>query len=132
MTGDANDALMAGFDKRLALIEQAQKLNARASDAQTTAITKSIDALSAQVTTALGVMNTATSDAASTPAGRSILLETNYLRDTARLHDVRLDEHQTIIDEVRGSLRAIKGLVMVMGGISSALAIFAFLQAVPS
>ena len=120
---------MASFDKRLALIDQTQASDARVSEAQTRAIQKSIEALGVQIGVVLAKVDTGSNDATTTVAGRALIASIEAVKEDTRDHRIRLNDLETLVDELRGGVKTMKALALVMGMLSSILSVIAFFQA---
>jgi hypothetical protein len=119
-----DDAMIADFDKRLALIERTRELEHENSKARAIAVDKSFDTVGVKLDRILDGQN----DAAATPAGRVLLgkLAAQDLRIDG--HDAAIDGFDTFRDEFRGAFRTLRGLVIILTAISAALSIIAFVR----
>lgn len=122
------DDMIAGFDKRLALIEQAQTLTAKAQELHSVSLEKSIAAVALKVDTVLAGVG----DIQATPAGRFVARTLDIHEGRLEAQDGRLDAHQGFIDSFAGSVRALKGLIAVLAAVTGLLAVVTFFSQVPT
>jgi hypothetical protein len=94
----SGDALLTDIDKRLALVEQAQRLNDRAADMRWTTIEKAIGSLTAEVRAFASVMQAESAEPEASPAGRAMSTSLNALASTVAAHDA-------FIQQTQGALR---------------------------
>lgn len=93
-----SDHMLADFDKRLALVEQAQNLHAKASEARQEAVQKSIEALAAEIRGILNILQSSTADPKASPAGRQLSEDLEFLKK-------EVQEHDDFVSEVRGAIK---------------------------
>lgn len=100
--------MLASFDKRLALQEQAFAIGQKAADAQNVAVMRSIDALTAEVRAAVTTFASATADPHASAAGRAVLEDLGAL-------GIRLDRTNQKVD-AKADAKAVAGLSATVEG----------------
>lgn len=123
--------MLAEIDKRLALLEQAQTLNTRQSDASFKALDSKLDSIAAKVEASAATSVASHAEAAATPAGRQL---SNAIADERKRNDAQdldIEALEKFRDEFEGSLKSMRALVVIFGAITAVLAIITFIANLP-
>lgn len=125
MTDDtrrSGDALLSDIDKRLALVEQAQKLNDKAADMRWTTIERAIEALTLEVRSFAAVMAAESAEPKASPAGRAMSADMEALARTVESHDVFIQQAQGALRLARFALGS--SLVALLVSVLQVIAAF--------
>lgn len=122
-----DDALMGDIDKRLALLEQAHALGQQAAEARDKAAERQIDALTAEVKSAITLWQTVSAEPSASPAGRALLEDMAADRTTLNAHDRMLDAHEARFQQQDGAMRFARAAfgTSIVSAVASVLAIVA-------
>lgn len=84
--------------------------------------------LSSDVKEAMKTLGTVTADAAASPAGRDVLRQLKAHDVELGGHGKRLDDHDSLIDEIRGAVRLIKSGGAVVGALAALASVLVILH----
>lgn len=123
--------MLQDIDKRLALLEQAQTLSTRATEAGVKTLESKLDAVAAEVRASAATSAANHAEANATPAGRQMMsaIAEERRRNDEQEHDI--EELQKFRDSFEGSLKSMRGLVVLFGFITSILAVVTFVANLP-
>lgn len=96
-----DDVLLAEIDKRLALLEQAQAMEARTREAQAKALELQIASIGARVDNAISLWQSVSAEPVASAAGRAVIQRIEPL-------ERMVDEHDDFIQQSQGALRLAK------------------------
>lgn len=120
-----DDVVLQEIDKRLALLEQATKMERERADARSAAHDRAIDTLSVKVDAAITLWNNVVAEPAASPAGRALATDISEMRRDVDNNTGRISDLIKFRDEIRGSVQMLRLMSVVLGGIASILGIIA-------
>lgn len=118
-----DDGLLTSLDKRLALLEQSHDLRGRAEEARSKTLEKSVDALGSEVKAAIVLWQTVTAEPTASPAGRALSAKLSELEEADEKHTNGILDLRTWKDEMAGTMKALRAVVLVLGMLTSVLTI---------
>jgi hypothetical protein len=100
-----DDQLLASLDKRLALLEQAQDLGAKAAEARSTSHDRAIETLRTEVKASLNAWQSSSAEPSASPAGRALLGDIAEVKIDVAAMGVKVDRHDELIQQFQGAIR---------------------------
>ena len=116
------DVVLVRVEGELALLKQGVELGARATELGIANVGKAVDGLTAEVRQIASQLN----EPAASAAGRALLAAQAEQQKDLDTHGKAIADLEAFRNEARGAIKAMRGLVVVLGGLSSILAILSF------